>query len=229
MTKDALEILYKTKNAVAVYKPAGMPSQSDLSGDIDALSAASELLLAENEPSKLWLVHRLDRVVGGVLIFARNSSAAAKISEALARDTSRKEYLAVAEGEVQGGAFEDFIYKDAKKSKAFKVDSERKGAKRAVAEYTALATAEKDGRIYTLVKVRLITGRYHQIRLQLSSRAHPIVGDGKYGSHDNRAKLPALFSHHIRCVFLEDTLDIKKLPSAEEYPWSLFKDVIKDD
>ena len=205
-----------------------MPVQSDPTADKDALTLCGEMLSATGEGSALWLVHRLDRVVGGTVVFARNKSAAAALSEMFSSRNAVKEYLAVVEGAAEGGVLEDFIYKDAAKGKAFIVDRKRAGVKEAKLEYTPLASAESERGTYTLVRVRLHTGRFHQIRAQLSSRGMPIVGDGKYGSHDNRAKMPALFSYRIAFSVFGRSYDIKKSPDKQSYPWSLFDEVNYD-
>lgn len=205
-----------------------MPVQSDPTADKDALTLCGEMLSATGESSALWLVHRLDRVVGGTVVFARNKSAAAALSEMFSSRNAVKEYLAVVEGAAEGGVLEDFIYKDAAKGKAFIVDRKRTGVKEAKLEYTPLASAESERGTYTLVRVRLHTGRFHQIRAQLSSRGMPIVGDGKYGSHDNRAKMPALFSYRIAFSVFGRSYDIKKSPDKQSYPWSLFDEVNYD-
>ena len=223
-----MEILCKDKNLIAINKPAGMPVQSDPTADKDALTLCGEMLSATGEGSALWLVHRLDRVVGGTVVFARNKSAAAALSEMFSSRNAVKEYLAVVEGAAEGGVLEDFIYKDAAKGKAFIVDRKRAGVKEAKLEYTPLASAESERGTYTLVRVRLHTGRFHQIRAQLSSRGMPIVGDGKYGSHDNRAKMPALFSYRIAFSVFGRSYDIKKSPDKQSYPWSLFDEVNYD-
>ena len=217
-----LEILYKDKNLIAVYKPSGLPSQSDTTGDEDALTLASRELILLGENKELWLVHRLDRVVGGILVFARNKKYAALLSSLVSDRGIKKEYLAVVDGEAEGGVLRDYLYKDSAKGKAFVVDSQRKGVKEAELEYERLFRIEADKGVKTLVRIDLHTGRFHQIRVQFSSRGTPISGDGKYGSRDSVAKTPALFAY--RLSFTADGKDYQftKLPCASEYPWSLF-------
>ena len=218
-----IEVLYKNKDFVVIYKPQGVPSQSDASGSDDAMSAASRALEELGEHSKLWLIHRLDRVVGGVLVFARNKGAAARLSELVGGGGMEKEYLAVVHGDAPGGSLVDYIYKDAKQAKAFVVKEGKRGAKRAELEYLPIQRCEHDGSVYTLVKIKLHTGRFHQIRVQLSSRGMPIVGDGKYGSHNNRAKLPALFSSALGFDFGKERFNFTKKPDIDTYPWSIFE------
>ena len=223
-----MEILYKDKNLIAINKPAGIPVQPDPTSDKDAMSLCTEILSSQGESGALWLVHRLDRVVGGTVVFARNKRTAAALSELFSAQSTEKEYLAIVEGRAEGGVLEDFLYKDAAKGKAFVVDRKRAGVKEAKLEYTPIATADTERGVYTLVRVRLHTGRFHQIRAQLSSRGMPIVGDGKYGSHDNRAKMPALFSRRLSFTLGGKSYDIKKSPDIESYPWSLFDEANYD-
>ena len=190
-----MKILYKDKNVIAICKEAGIPSQPDPTGQVDAMTLCSGILKEQGETNtELFLVHRLDRVVGGVLVFARNKKYASILSEAMANRVAEKEYLAVVEGDAPGGTITDFIFKDSRLGKAFIVERKRAGVKEASLEYEPVSKKETDRGIFTLVKVKLHTGRFHQIRAQFSSRKMPIVGDGKYGSHDNIAHLPALFA-----------------------------------
>ena len=218
-----IEIVYKTENYVVVYKPSSIPAQSDKSGDTDAMTLASEKLKELSENEKLWLVHRLDRVVGGLIVFARNREYAAKLSTIVGGCGMTKEYFAIVEGKCEGGVLRDFLYKDSRQSKAFVTDRARSGAKEAVLEYSVLSVKDTDRGVRTLVRIKLHTGRFHQIRAQFAARKLSLVGDGKYGSHDNRAKFPALFAARLAFRIDNDFCDIKKLPDLSEYPWSLFE------
>lgn len=217
-----MDVIYKSKNAIVINKPLGMPSQPDPSGDLDAMTAASELLSGIGENNKLWLVHRLDRVVGGVILFARTEKMAAELSKLISDRQIAKEYLAVVEGRVTEGTLENLIYKDARQGKAFIVDRERKGVKKARLTYRAVETALTDKGERTLVKVTLDTGRFHQIRSQFSHIGMPIVGDGKYGSREKLSSGIALFSVRVTIDACNEKISAISLPSAEEYPWSLF-------
>lgn len=214
-----LKIVEKQKDFIIVYKPPGIPSQPDPTGDTDAMTLAGELLRESGESGDLWLVHRLDRVVGGLLVFARNKRTAGTLGTAAAGDGMRKEYFAVTESRPEGGVYTDFIYKDARVAKSFIVDSERRGVKRAELECTPLRTVE--GR--TLNRIKLNTGRYHQIRAQLSYRGYPIVGDGKYGSRDKGAHTPALFAFSIEFTHAGKRVRVEYMPDTAQYPWSLFE------
>ena len=217
-----MEILYKDKNIVAVYKEAGIPSQPDPSGDADAMMLCSSQLKSEGESGELFLVHRLDRVVGGVLVFARNKKYASLLSEAVASKSAEKEYLAVVEGDARGGVLTDLILKDARAGKAFIVDRKRAGVKEASLEYKQLARKETDSGVLSLLRIKLHTGRFHQIRAQFSFRKMSIVGDGKYGSRDKGARLPALFAFRFAVNIESEKYEFKKMPNTENYPWSLF-------
>jgi 23S rRNA pseudouridine1911/1915/1917 synthase len=217
-----ISIIFKNNNLVVIDKPIGMPTQSDTSGDPDAMSETSACLKNAGEPSELWLVHRLDRVVGGLVIFARNKKTAAMLSEMVGGRGMNKEYFAVVSGNAVGGIMEDYLYKDSIKGKAFVVSGARKGSKKATLEYELVECAETERGVYSLVKIKLHTGRFHQIRAQFSSRGLPLVGDGKYGSRDNRAKTPALFAKGLNFLLDGDPISVCGLPDINEYPWSLF-------
>lgn len=217
-----MKILYKNKNLIAVSKPAGIPVQQDSSGDEDIMSATFHHLCSLGEADGLWLVHRLDRVVGGVVVFARNKHSAAVLSELFSTRRAEKEYLAVVEGHAEGGLLEDYISKDARRGMAVMADSERGGAKAASLEYSPIECVVRDGIELTLVRIKLHTGRFHQIRAQFSSRGMPIIGDGKYGSRVRGAHMPALFSYHAGFDAMGSRYDIYDRPDVTSFPWSLF-------
>ena len=218
-----VEILYKSKNAVVIYKPAGVPSQSDPSGDPDAMTLTSAELKRLGESDALWLVHRLDRVVSGLLVFARSKRYAAILSELVKDRLLTKEYYSVVDGATEGEhVLEGYIYKDPRAGKAFIVDRQRAGVKSARLTYRALATVSTPRGDKTLVYVTLDTGRFHQIRAQLSHEHLPICGDGKYGSRDNAARSIALMASHLAADIPGEPLEVSRLPDLSLYPWSLF-------
>ena len=218
-----VEILYKSKNAVVIYKPSGIPSQSDPSGDPDAMTLTSDKLKELGERPDLWLIHRLDRVVGGLIVFARNKKYAALLSEHVKERLLTKEYFAVVDGEAESASLENLIYRDARAGKAFIVDRNRQGVKDARLSFKKLATVDTDNGTKTLILVSLDTGRFHQIRAQLSHVKHPITGDGKYGSKDNKARGIALMAAHLAISLSGESIDVSRLPDTDSYPWSLFK------
>ncbi len=217
-----MDILYKSKNALVLKKDAGIPSQPDKTCDTDVITMASEVLKYMGEDCALWLVHRLDRVVSGLLVFARNKKTAAELSFLVQNGGIGKEYYAVVEGDAEGGTLRDYLYKDSAKAKAFVTDRARQGVKEAILEYIPLKTVVTEKGVRTLVKIKLLTGRYHQIRAQFSSRGMPITGDKKYGSRDNTARFPALFAYRLSINTKNEKINIEILPELSEYPWSLF-------
>ncbi len=183
-----MEILYKDEHIVVCVKPAGVLSVKDISGKPNMMDMLSDELGFK----KVYPIHRLDREVSGVMVFALSNTAAATLS-AEASDHTRfvKEYLVLVDGtpSKEQGVFEDLLFKDSSKNKTFVVKNERKGVKKAKLEYLVIK------RICdcTLVRVKLFTGRTHQIRVQFASRKMPIVGDRKYGGRQSSDGI-ALFS-----------------------------------
>lgn len=216
------KIVYKDENVIVVIKPVGMPSQSDPTGDLDAMSATSALLRESGEGSELWLVHRLDRNVGGLIAFARNKKSASALSDIIQSGALTKKYLAVCHGKAEEGRYVDYLYKDSATSKAYVVKTEIKGAKEARLSLTDLAYTEDKN----LVLVTLETGRFHQIRAQLSSRGNSLVGDKKYGSRDVGRRTPCLFSHELGFKLLGKIISVKAIPDTSEYPWNLFSEEV---
>lgn len=219
-----LNIVYSSKRAVVIYKPHGMPAQPDPSGDTDAMTATAAILREKGENADLWLINRLDRGVGGLMIFARDKKTAATLSEVIRERQITKEYFAVVEGIPEGDRMVDFLYKDTRTSKAYIVKSERKGVKKASLSFRTVATATTERGALSLVAISLDTGRFHQIRAQFSFRNHPIVGDKKYGSaHILRGGI-ALVSCHLFVELGDEKIDVRATPDAAAYPWSLFAD-----
>ena len=207
------EILYADAAVAVVVKPAGVLSQGDAE---DAMPA----LLQKQLGGTIFPVHRLDQPTGGVMVYARTQDAAAKLSAQMQSEAFGKEYLAVLDGtpEPAEGELHDLLFFDRQKGKSYAVRRKRAGVKDARLAYRVLAQAEG----LTLVRVRLFTGRTHQIRVQFSSRSWPLTGDGKYGSRNNRCA-PALWSAelHFAHPVTGETLIFRSQP-PEAYPWTLF-------
>ncbi len=182
-----INILYSDENIIVCEKPAGVLSQNDVSGE----KGLTELLVPYSRTGKVFPVHRLDRPVGGVMVYACDKGSCAVLS---ASGALEKTYLAIVSGspEKESGEFFDYMYKDGAKNKSFVASKSRKGVKEARLLYEVVERYPERG--LTMVKVRLITGRTHQIRVQFSSRGMPIVGDGKYGSRIKADNI-ALWSH----------------------------------
>ncbi len=210
-----IRILEKTNEFTVCIKPSGILSEDTAGG--------MPRLLADGE-GVLLTVHRLDREVSGVMVFANDTKTAAELSRGIADKTFTKEYLAVVEGETdEYGFLEDLLFYDREKNKTYIVKRERKGVKKASLEFWRLGVAETDNGAVSLVKIRLHTGRTHQIRVQLGSRHHPISGDRKYGSLKGGSV--ALFSHKIGFIQGGKQHEFKALPEAT-YPWSLFSEIL---
>ena len=173
-----MEILYSDRELAVVIKPVGLDSEQEVPAAIRA-----EL------GGEVFPIHRLDKNVGGVMVFARTKQAAAALSKAVQEGTMVKEYVAMVHGITpENGDWTDLLWKDSKKNKVFVVKRERGGVKKARLEFKTLSAGET-----SLVHIRLYTGRSHQIRVQFSSRGFPLVGDHKYGSRDEKTE-PMLFS-----------------------------------
>lgn len=217
-------IVFKNKNLIIAYKPAGVPSQSDKSGDDDIMSIISSELKNQGEDGTLYPVHRLDRVVGGLIVFARNHSYAGALSSLVSDDTFGKEYVAVVEGVAQGGEMRDYLHKDAMIGKSIVVNKGTSGAKEAVLNYKVLGTGLFSGKPLSFVKIKLNTGRFHQIRSQFASRGMPLIGDVKYGSKIRKSKTPALFSYKMDFEINGERFSATKMPDFSDFPWNIFSE-----
>ncbi len=194
---EEIKKLFVDDDIVVCIKPVGLDSEKEMPA---ALS--SEL------GGEIFTLHRLDKNVGGVMIFARNKKTAAYFSKLISEGKLIKEYIACVHGvPPENGVLEDFLFKDSRKNKVFVVKRERKGVKKAKLEYKLLSTDEET----SLVRIKLHTGRSHQIRVQFSSRGYPIVGDHKYGSRDER-KAPMLFSCALTFPYKGKQASFEQMP-----------------
>jgi 23S rRNA pseudouridine1911/1915/1917 synthase len=224
MRSIMLDILYEDNYILVCVKPVGILSQPDPSGSKDMISILNGYLEEKNEKAEMGLVHRLDRNVGGVMVFSKKGFIAAKLSKLIQEGNFHKEYFAVVHNcpEEKSGVYKDFLFKDSSKNKTFVVDRIRKGVKEAFLEYQTLESKDTKKGIVSLVKIRLHTGRTHQIRVQFSSRKMPLLGDGKYGGSDNDCDI-ALWSYKL--VFwhpvLKKEMEFTRIP-PDCYPWNLF-------
>lgn len=191
-----MEILFSDRDIVLCVKPVGLDSE------IQMPAALKETLGGEIYP-----VHRLDKNVGGVMVFARTQAAAASLSKAIQEGKLIKEYVALVHGSPpESGDWEDLLWKDSRKNKVFVVKRMRGGVKKARLEFTRLTFGEE-----SLVRIRLHTGRSHQIRVQFASRGYPLVGDHKYGARDN-VPAPMLYSCKLTFPHKGKLLEFEKLP-----------------
>ena len=191
-----MEILYADKHLAICVKPVGLDSEQ-------AVPAALKEVLG----GELFPIHRLDQNVGGVMVYARTKYAAAALSKAVQEGTMVKEYVAMVHGTPpESGDWSDLLFKDSSKNKVFAVKKERRGVKKARLEFVRLQKGEE-----SLVRIRLHTGRSHQIRVQFSSRGFPLVGDHKYGARDEKTA-PMLFSCCISFPWNGETKRFETLP-----------------
>ena len=191
-----MEILYSDPENVVCVKPVGLDSESEVP------AALKELLGGE-----IFTLHRLDKNVGGVMVYARTKAAAAALSRAIQEGQFVKEYVAMVHGTPpERGDWEDLLWKDSKKNKVFVVKRMRGGVKKARLEFVRLTAGEE-----SLVRIRLHTGRSHQIRVQFASRGYPLVGDHKYGARDS-SPAPMLFSCRLTFPYRGKTLQFEAKP-----------------
>lgn len=188
-----LNILYEDKNLIVSFKPSGVPSQSDKSFDTDMVSAVLSYE-RENGVKEPYcaLINRLDKPVMGIVLMAKNKKTAALLSNT----DLKKEYLAVVSGcpSQNSGEYRDFLVKDGRTNTSKVIDKNTPNAKEAVLEYEVLETEDNER---TLVKIRLITGRHHQIRVQFAHRGTPLCGDTKYGMADRKCNGVALCAYRL--------------------------------
>ena len=178
-----LKILYEDNHIIVVEKPVNIPSQGDKTGDIDMLEIIKKYLKEKyNKPGNVYLglVHRLDRPVGGVMVFAKTSKAAARLSSQVREKIFKKQYLVIVNGKMENekDVLEDYLLKNEKTNTSKVVKEGTKNSKYAKLEYEVLKYDEELN--LSVLKINLYTGRHHQIRVQLSSRNHSIYGDQKY-------------------------------------------------
>ena len=209
-----VEILYSDAHIVVCLKPAGVLSQEG-SGD-----SMPQLLKEQLQVRAVYPVHRLDKAVGGVMVYALTQKAAAELSCAVQERTLEKTYMAILRGvpENESGDLEDLLFHDKMKNKTYVVNRSRKGVKPAKLTYCIL---EQKGE-RTLVAVRLHTGRTHQIRVQFASRKMPLVGDGRYGGKETGTDLALwscglAFAHPVT----GERMSFRRVP-PDTLPWSEF-------
>ena len=180
-----MDILFSDKHFVVCVKPVGADSEHEVPA-----------MLSQTLGGDIFPIHRLDKNVGGVMVYARTKASAATLSRAVQEGTMVKEYIAMVHGTpAERGDWTDLLFKDSSKNKVFVVKKERKGVKTARLEFVRLTDSDP-----ATVRVRLHTGRSHQIRVQFSSRGFPLVGDHKYGSRDDHSA-PLLFSCRLTFSF----------------------------
>ncbi len=209
-----MNILYEDAALLLCEKPAGVLSEE---GGMPAL-----LREASGAP-EIYCVHRLDRETGGLMVYAKTQAASAGLSAAIAAGKLQKEYWAVVPGDAEPeGTLRDLLYRDAARNKSYVVQRMRRGVREAELSYRRAALREG----LSLLRIRLKTGRSHQIRVQFASRGFPLLGDRKYGSAVRDCGL-ALWSASLSFPHpLTGEQLCRELPPPERWPWSLFRDCL---
>lgn len=222
-----VKILYEDNHLLVVEKPVNMPTQEDSSGDMDLLRTLKQYIKETyDKPGNVYLglVHRLDRPVGGVMVFAKTSKAASRLSNSIRERTFQKKYIAVVHGHPKPpqGKLTHYVVKDEKINKVFCVSKQHEGAKEAVLEYDVKDSIHN----LSIVQVHLHTGRSHQIRVQFNAIDCPLFGDQKYGAEINKpGQQIALWSMYIgfKHPTTKEQLSFNSMPlDTENYPWTLW-------
>ena len=221
--KFEINVLYADNHLLVVEKPANLPTQADSSGDDDLLSILKRYIAEKyHKPGAVYLglVHRLDRPVGGVMVFARTSKAASRLSEAFRTHEQDRRYLAVVEGEIKGErTLTDWLIKDGRTGMVRAMKENTPGAKQA--KLITRPQAVREG--LTLTQVQLFTGRAHQIRVQHAHAGHPLWGDLRYG-HGTPGHQIALWAAFLSLEHptRHERLDFASAPPAQG-AWKLFQ------
>ena len=211
-----LNVIYEDNQIIVVEKPVNIPSQADKTGDVDMLSLVKAYIKEKyNKPGQVYLglVHRLDRPVGGVMVFARTSKAAARLSEQIRLKQFEKKYLVIADGKFDKnkGTLHDYLLKNERLNTSKVVKEGTKNSKLAILDYEVLKYNEEIN--LSLIKVNLHTGRHHQIRVQLANSGHSICGDQKYGTR-GRGKQICLWAYELTIIhpITKEKITFKVLP-----------------
>ncbi len=227
----SVPVLYEDNHLLVVVKPANLPTQADASGDDDLLSILKRYIARKyQKPGNVYmgLVHRLDRPVGGVMVFARTSKAAARLSEAFAKHTQDRKYLAVLQGEMHGEReMVHYLLKTETGNQKFTVRAvpeNTPGAKRAVLHSQPIAVRNN----LTLTQVTLFTGRAHQIRVQHKTEGFPLWGDARYG-HGQPGQQIALWAYHLsfKHPTKDEILTFNVLPEMQGV-WQNFEQTLRE-
>jgi 23S rRNA pseudouridine1911/1915/1917 synthase len=215
-----LQVLYEDNHLLAVFKPAGLLVQGDSTGDLTLFEMAREYITTKyNKPGRVYigLIHRLDRPVAGVVLFARTSKAASRLCDQIRQRMIKKEYWAVVHGRLlpSAGEISGYIIRHGRKS--FLSSPDRTGAQIARLSYRTLECLSD----YSLLEIKLETGRHHQIRVQMAGIGHPVLGDRKYGS---ACSLPeksiALLAKRLAVIHPTKTEEILiESPIPDTWPW----------
>ena len=224
-----LKVIYEDNHIIVVEKIPNIPSQEDKTGDVSMFGIVKKYIKEKyKKPGNVYLglVHRLDRPVGGIMIFAKTSKAASRLSNQVREKVFKKQYLAVVEGKLEKtkGTLENYLYKDTKNNTSYVVDKNKKQAKLAKLDYEVIEYNKKEN--VSLLKINLHTGRHHQIRVQLSNIGHSIYGDQKYGKAGKNKQI-ALWAFKLTIIHptKKDKMEFIDLPKKIGI-WKLFNNEI---
>lgn len=216
-------ILYEDNDLICVVKPVGMPTQPDKTGDMDVMTFLNAYLEKEKKENLyIGLIHRLDRPVGGILLFSKNKYINSKLSQMMQQNKIKKEYLAVVCGKTkQKGILENYLIKNGKTNLSFVVDKQTMNSKKAILSYNRIQTIKENQEYYSLLNIKLKTGRHHQIRVQLSYAGIPIWGDQKYNTLQQWKKgtTIALWSYKLTLnhPITNQNIVLQYIPKQEPY------------
>ena len=216
---EQLKVIYEDNQIIVVEKKPNIPSQSDKTGDLDMLTIVKQYIKEKyNKPGNVYLglVHRLDRPTGGIMVFARTSKSASRLSNSIREKKIKKTYLAVVDGilENKEGTLEDYLYKDQRNNVSKVVSKDKKNAKLAKLDYKVLKVSEKNK--LSSVEIKLHTGRHHQIRVQFANIGHSLFGDQKYGTR-GKGKQIALWAYKLTLVH---PVTKKEMTFTDEPEWN---------
>ena len=225
-----LQILYEDNHIIVVQKPQNVLSQGDETGDKSLLDMVKDYIKEKyNKPGNVYigLVHRLDRPTGGVMVFAKTSKAAERLSAQLKSKEFSKKYFAVVIGapKYKSSRLEHFLKKDEKSNKVTVCTRSEDGAKQAILEYKTINSQKG----ISLLDVQILTGRSHQIRVQLSQIGNPLFGDQKYGIETPKNVNLALWAYQLSFVHptTKKQMVFKSVPPLTSAPWNVFESDIK--
>ena len=212
---ENLKILYEDNHIIVVEKPVNIPSQADKTGDIDMLTIIKQYIKEKyQKPGEVYLglVHRLDRPTGGVMVFAKTSKAASRLSEQVRDKQIHKKYLCIVDGKMENpnGTMKDYLVKNEKTNTSKVVSKDVKNAKEAILDYEVIKYDEETN--LSVVKVNLHTGRHHQIRVQFSLFGHPLVGDLLYGNGKKHDLMLCCHKIIIKHPITNEEMTFKTMP-----------------
>lgn len=226
MRYRGVRIIYEDNHLLVVVKPPNMLSQGDYTGDLDLLTLMKEYIkVTYAKPGNVYLglVHRLDRPVGGVMVFAKTSKAAARLSEQVREGEMHRGYLAIVHGipEPKAAVLTDYLKKDSRRNVVRVVPPHTPGAKLGKLTYRVLESRAG----MSLVGVEIHTGRSHQIRVQMANAGFPLMGDARYGRRESKTLPIALWAWRLQLVHptRRNVMEFTVQP-PRQYPWNQFKE-----